>query len=122
MKFSEMNEKELENLMSGDGIVKGGKGKGKGRKEEILGMLKEEILSNKEISERLAISNRNVSSIKCYLMDDGYRFREMGDKLVLWGVIRGGEKIGNRVEMGKSGKLVRFNFKEGKFEDEIKKM
>ena len=121
MNFSELNEKELEELMSGKGVS--GRGKKSGRKEEIFGMLKEGVWSIKELGVELGISNRNVSSILSYLRDDGIEFREIkkGDSkgLVLWSCIRDGVKSGNRTVVGDKGKVVRYNFEFLKFEDEI---
>lgn len=122
MKLSEMSKEELVNLMEGKGLGGNVRGKkGGGRKEEVLNMLKEELLSIEEIGVKLGISRRNVSSVICYLRDDGISFKEMGNKLVLWSVIRGGKKVGNRMELGE-GKEIRFNFVERKFEDEIVKV
>ena len=120
MKFSEMSKEMLEGLMKGNVIsnVKGG-----GRKEEVLNMLKEGVYSIKELGVEIGISSRNVSSIVSYLRDDGIEFREInkgGNKgLVLWGIIRNGEKVGNRIVKGKEGFLVRFDFEKGCFEDEV---
>ena len=118
--FNEMTAQELENVMSGVGV--GSTSKGNGRKEEVLGLLATGVWSVKELAAKVGVSSRNISSIVCYLRDDGYEIRKMNRGsdigLVLWSVIRKGEKVGNRVEVGK-GKVVRFNFKEGKFEDEI---
>ena len=121
MKFSEMSKEELVSLVEGKNVSKSGKRNG--RKEEILGVLKGGIYSIKELGVKFGISNRNVSSIICYLRDDGYEFREISKSdskgLVLWSVIRDGEKVGNRMEVGKGGKVVRFNFNFGKFDDEV---
>lgn len=123
MKFSEMSDEMKSDLMSG---VKVGSGSGKsGRKEEVLGILKEGIYSVKELSVKVGVSGRNISSIVCYLRDDGFDIKKLNRGvdvgLVLWSKIIDGEKVGNRMELGKKGKVVRFNFDEGCFEDEIKK-
>ena len=81
-------------------------------------------MNEKELGVKVGVSSRNISSVICYLRDDGIEIRKMnrgGDiGLVLWSKIVGGKKVGNRVELDKGG-VVRFNFKEGKFEDEIVK-
>ena len=120
--FNEMSEKELEMVMSGIGVSNNSKGGG--RKEEVLGLLKLGVWSVKELSVKVGVSSRNISSVICYLRDDGIEIRKMNRGsdigLVLWSKIVGGKKVGNRVELDK-GKVVRFNFKEGKFEDEVVK-
>ena len=122
MKFSEMKKEELEVVMSGKGIVVGNKGGG--RKEEVLNVLKGGIYSVKEIGGMFNISSRNVSSVICYLRDDGYEIRKMNKGkeigLVLWSVIRNGEKVGNRVVVGKKGKVVGFDFEKGCFKNLVK--
>jgi len=114
-KFSEMSKEEMEKVMSG---VNAGN-KGGGRKEEVLSKLKEGIWSVKELGNEFGISSRNVSSIICYLRDDGYVIKKVGNGgLVLWGKIGGGEKDSNRIVLGKKGKEVRYNFEKIKFDDE----
>lgn len=59
-----------------------------GRKKEVLDILKKEVdgISIKEISKRIGISNKNVSSQLSYLRDDGYVFGDLGEgKRVLIG-------------------------------------
>lgn len=119
MKFNEMSSLEMENLVKG---VKVNNSKGGGKKGELLEILKSGIFSVKECSIKMGISGRNVSSVLCYLRDDGYEIRKIGrvegDGLVIWSKIVGGEKVGNRMELG-SGSIVRFNFEEGCFDDEV---
>lgn len=119
MKFSEMSSIEMENLVKG--IKVGSGSKGGGRKEEVLDILKSGLFSVKEIGGMLGVSNRNVSSVICYLRDDGLEIRSLGDKLVLWGRIVGGIKDGNRIVLGE-GKFERFDFEELCFEGEKKKV
>ena len=119
MKFSEMSKEELEVELKGVGSNRKG---GSGRKEELLEILKGGLYSVKELGEMIGISNRNVSSIICYLRDDGFGIKKIGNnRLVLWDVIRDGVKSGNRMVLGKDGKLVRYNFEKLMFEDEIVK-
>lgn len=121
MKFSEMSKEELEVVMSGKGLSVGNKGSG--RKEEVLEILKGGIYSVKELGTKVGVSNRNISSIVCYLRDDGYGIKKIGNnKLVLWDKIVGGEKVGNRMELGKEGLLVKFSFEDGCFVDEIEEV
>lgn len=120
MKFSEMGKMDLENMMKG---VVSNKKSGGGKKGELLDGLKSGVFSVKEFSVKMGISCRNVSSVLCYLRDDGFEIRKIGrvdgDGLVLWSVIRKGEKVGNRMELGVDGYVVRFNFEKLCFEDEI---
>lgn len=120
MKFSEMSSGNLEDMMKGVSLSKKSGG---GKKGELLEGLKEGVYSVKEFSVKMGISCRNVSSVLCYLRDDGYEIRKIGrmegDGLVLWSVIRKGEKVGNRMELGVDGYVVRFNFEKLCFEDEI---
>jgi len=117
MKFSEMSSEELEVELKGVGSNRKG---GSGRKEELLEILKGGLYSVKELGEKIGISNRNVSSIVCYLRDDGFDIRKIGgNRLVLWSKIVGGVKVGNRMEVGESGDVIKYNFKKLMFEDEI---
>jgi len=118
MKFEEMSELELEKMMEGNGVSS--KGERGGRKEELMVILRKGMYGIMELSKLMGISSRNISSLVCYLRDDGIVFRNLGEKLVLWGKVVGGEKVGNRIIVGGDGEVVRFNFKEGLFEDEIK--
>lgn len=123
MKFDEMSKDELVELLKGVDSKVGIKGGGK--KDELLGILKSGLFSVKEISGMMGISSRNVSSVLCYLRDDGYEIRKIGkvggDKLVLWGRIVGSdEKVGNRMVLGEKGSVVKFDIMKGCFEDEIK--
>lgn len=123
MKFSEMMKVEgsLEEMMNS--VKNGGSVKGGGRKEEVFNILKGGIYSVKELSKRVGVSGRNISSVICYLRDDGMDIRKVGmggeNKLVLWSKIVNGEKVGNRVEIGKKGKVIRYNFEKECFEDEV---
>jgi len=118
MKFSKMSKEELEVVMSGKGLSSGNSGGG--RKEEVLEILKGGLYSVKELGVMVGVSNRNISSVICYLRDDGYGIKKIGNsKLVLWDRIVGGIKVGNRMELGSEGVLVKFDFKEGCFVDEI---
>ncbi len=119
--FNEMSDLEKENMMNGvsDSRVVGGGG----RKLEVLNLLKEGVWSVKELGVKVGVSNRNVSSVICYLRDDGFSIKKINRGsdvgLVLWSKIVDGEKVGNRMELGSKGYEVRFNFDELCFEDEI---
>lgn len=124
MKFEEMMkngglEEMVKNVSSCDSI------KGGGRKGELLGKLKEGIYSVKELSGMIGggISSRNVSSLVCYLRDDGYEIKKLNRGndigLVLWSRIVEGKKDGNRMVLGDKGKIDKFVFDKGCFESEV---
>jgi len=120
MKFSEMTAEQLEKMISSAGTSSRGRSGKLGQKDKLLALLKEAMLSRTEAGAEMGISNRNISSLLTYLRDDGYIFRESGERVILWSVIRDGVKVKTRVQLGDKGREVRFNFKAGKFEDEIK--
>lgn len=122
-KFSEMDTSIIEGLNSGNGLNEGSaRGKGGGRKEEVLVILKGGAYGIEELGKIVGVSSRNISSVLCYLKDDGYIFKWMGNKVVLWSKIKGSkERVGNRVVKGTKGEEVRFDFKLMKFADEVKK-
>ncbi len=73
-----VEEMECVLLMLEDKISKFKKIK-KGRKEEVLEILKEgKLVSIKDIGDRIGISSRNVSSQLSYLRDDGYMIAKIG--------------------------------------------
>ena len=48
--------------------------KGSGRKEQLLQILQAGRITIKDAAEQMQISERNVSSLKCYLTKDGWNF------------------------------------------------
>lgn len=66
--LAEMVEKlEAENL-----ALKASRKRGSGRKLELLEVLAEGPASILDISNRMGVSTKNVSSLKCYLRKDGW--------------------------------------------------
>lgn len=47
---------------------------GRGRKEEVLDLVKEGRISIEGIAAKVGITNRNVSTLLSYLRKDGYAF------------------------------------------------
>ena len=72
--FNETNERELEMVMSGIGVSNNSKGRG--RKEEVLNLLKLGVWSVKELSVKVGVSSRYISSVICYLRADGIKIRK----------------------------------------------
>ena len=48
--------------------------KSTGRKEQLLAILKTGRTTIKDAAEQLGITERNVSTLKCYLSKDGWNF------------------------------------------------
>ena len=71
MKWDNEKIKELRSFVKGLKLERGEEG---GRKEELVGLLKEDgRLNIKEIGEKMGISAKNVSSLLMYLKKDGVR-------------------------------------------------
>lgn len=122
--LSKMDDKEMEDIMkkvggSGIGCKVGGK------KKEVLDLLKSGGYSIGELRDKMMISSKNVSCLLNYNRNDGWIIEKIGkvggDVLILWGFVKEGEKVGNRIIVGEKGYIVRWSFKDGCLEDEIKK-
>lgn len=125
MRFDKMSKKELVELMKGVDIEGGGVSRG-GRKESCLELLKEGVYFISELGEMLdGISNKNVSCLLSYLRNDGYIFNDVkvngNKKIILVGVVRDGVKVGGRIVKGENGRIVKFDWEKGCFDDEVKK-
>ncbi len=123
MKFSDMNEVEKEVVLSGKGGVKGSKS---GRKEELLEYLKVGMWDWSEMSRKLGVSKKNISSLKNYLVKDGIVFKEFsgvsGKRLMLSGRIVDGVIVDEYVELGKDGYIEKFDINNGCWESEVVKI
>ncbi len=123
MKFSEMNDVEKEVVLSGKGGVKGNKN---GRKEELLEYLKIGMWDWGEMSSKLGISKKNVSSLKNYLVKDGVVFKEFmgvkGKRLMLSGRIVDGVIVDEYMELGDKGWIEKFDINNGCWESEVVKV
>ncbi len=124
MKFSEMSVEMKKNILSGKSIVCSKSGGG-GKKDELLGWFKCGGWNTRELSVKMGLGRKNVSTLVNYLKNDGYLFDEILEgkekRFVLVGVIRDGVKLEgeNRISIGDKGYVVKFNIDEEKFIDEI---
>ena len=75
--ISVCEEMEMEIIDLKDRLEK----KGKGRKGEVLDILRENLdgISIKDIGKKIGIKNKNVSSLLSYLKDDGYEMWRNGE-------------------------------------------
>lgn len=75
-KLEEMNKAELiemiSNLEKENLQLKASRKRGSGRKLELLEVLADGPAKIIDIAERMGVSTKNVSSLKCYLRKDGW--------------------------------------------------
>ena len=114
MNYEELSKEELIELLKSSVKVKGG------RKGEVLNILRENGngISIKGIGNKLGISDKNVSSLLCYLRTDGFRIfsDDKGRKILIEGdkeLVVGSDgkmKVRVKMDMGKVWKGIWCSF------------